>query len=227
MQVIKIWLFSLITIHLAFALMASSSAQRWNSIEIDPLNGKNIAECGSGNVSFTCKNLTYAFKLYRDATQFVLYPGDHYLSSGNEVFQNTAFLSISPLQAELTTVFCLNNSGLSFVNVTGVNLVGIHFIGCGAVQPSTNINYTSGDFALSTQRVGIFFNQCKDVNITEVTISDGDSATGAVLYNTVGNIVIADSSFLNNCVDEDSPISGGGGMVVEFSYCNPGDNLCP
>ena len=218
--------FFFLSIALAFTL-TTTYGQIWNSIVIDPIKGQNIAGCGSGNVSFHCKNLTYAFTLFREATQFLLYPGDHYLSSGNELFQNSAFLSISSLQAELTTVFCLNNSGLSFVNVTGVNLVGIHFIGCGAVQPSTNINYTSGDFALSTQRVGIFFNQCKDVNITEVTISDGDSATGAVLYNTVGNIVIADSSFLSNGVDGNSPISGGGGMVVEFSYCNPGDNLCP
>ena len=216
------------TILLVFTLMFSSYAQpSWNYISVDPVNGKNTPECASGNVSLSCKNLTYAFTLYHDRTQFVLYPGDHYLSSGNELFQNVVSLSISSLNAAQTTVFCSNSSGLSFVNVTGVNLVGLYFIGCGTVQPSINQNYSSEVFALSTQVVGIFFNQCKDVNMTDVAVTDGDRATGVVLYNTVGNIVIVRSSFLQNGASENSSGNGGGGIVVEFSYCIPGDNYCP
>ena len=219
--------YSLTTILLPFVLVTVGNAQSWKYISIDPLHGENIPSCACGNISIPCKNLTYAFTQYQSWTKFVLYPGNHYLLSSSVVFQNASSLSISPLQAAQTTVFCLNNSGLSFFNVTGVVLIGIGFVGCGALQNSTNQNYSNAVFTLSAQLVGIFFNQCKDVKIIGVTVSDGCGATGVALYNTVGAIVIAESSFLRNTDNGNPAASGGGGLVVEFSYCIPGDNLCP
>ena len=219
--------FSLTTIGVAFVFLIVSNAQSWKYISIDPVNGENTISCASGNGSIPCKNLTYAFAQYQSWTQFKLYPGNHYLSNGSVLLQNAMLLSISSIQATLTTVFCLNNSGLSFFNVTGINMVGLHFVGCSALQISTNQNYSSADFTLSMQLVGIFFNQCKDVNVSSVTVSDGNGATGIVFYNTIGSIVITGSSFVRNTANGNLSTNGGGGLVVEFSFCIPGDNFCP
>lgn len=220
------WHFSLTTVILV-SVLVMSNAQSWKYISIDPENGENTPTCASGSISVPCKNLTYAFTQYQSWTQFMLYPGNHYLSTGSVLLQNATLLSISSIQAALTTVFCINNSGLSFFNVTGISMVGLHFVGCSALQTSTNQNYSSVVFTLSTQLVGIFFNQCKDVNMSGVTVSDGGGAAGIVFYNTVGSIIIAGSSFLRNTVSGNPSTNGGGGVVVEFSYCIPGDNLCP
>lgn len=113
-------------------------------------------------------------------------------------------------------VTCTFKSGLSFIYSSNIHLRGIEFIGCGVLRNSTS-NVNSSVYEYEVFLVGIYFLYCESVIIEDVVVRNATS-TGIVFYNTVGENMIRNSNFsCNNYGNQ----SGGGGVYVEFSYCDP------
>ena len=73
--------------------------------------------------------------------------------------------------------------------------------------------------------VTLYFYNCSDVNMFRVEVFNSSQATGVVMYDTNGQIQVTECTFFNNSAEEGT--LGGGGFAVEFTYCSPGNTLCP
>ena len=125
-------------------------------------------------------------------------------------------------------ICCFNSSGLTFIGSNSIHLENITLHGCGAPQNSTSKNFSDTDFSYIKFRVGLYFSFCNDVTLLFVTV-ENSNGTGLVLYNTGGENTFQHCFFEENQVqdgDWDSAGPGGGGVIVEFSYCIPGDTSC-
>ena len=69
--------------------------------------------------------------------------------------------------------------------------------------------------------VTLYFYNCTNVDMYGIEVINSSQATGVVMYDTNGQIQIAECTFYNNSADV-----GGGGFAVEFTYCSPGDTTC-
>ena len=125
------------------------------------------------------------------------------------------------------TVECMEGAGLAFINSTNINITRVSFLYCGAWRPSTSLNFTSSTLQLISIRVGLYFYNCRNVNMSHMSVSNSTNAVGVVMYSVAGENYIGYSYFDNNGIREsDKNESGGGGFAVEFNYCKPGDDTC-
>jgi hypothetical protein len=127
-----------------------------------------------------------------------------------------------------------NESGLAFENSMNIVLKSVQFSYCGALRNSTSKNFSaesndsSTGITLSHFKVALYFNNCTNVDMSNVHVNESFQAIGVVMYNTVGKVSINMSNFINNkvVVNGKENLFGGGGFAVEFTYCQPGDNSC-
>ena len=183
-----------------------------------------------GNQTQPCLSLTYALsKRVLDSTQLVVIDSGEY--SLNEVvsvsnFSNIAVIGVPQLLRETSqptvtvTVACASGAGLSFVYCSNITLQNILFSGCGAVQTSTSRNFSSLQFSFMQFPVGLYFLFCQHTNFTQVTITNS-SGTGVSMYATGGLNHIHNCSFLHNRPPMDQMVPGGGGLFIEFPFCDP------
>ena len=125
-------------------------------------------------------------------------------------------------------ICCYNSSGLTFISSNSIHLEDITLHSCGAVQYSTSKNFSDADFSYVKFRVGLYFSFCNDVTLLSVTV-ENSNGTGLVLYNTGGKNEFQQCFFEENQVeggDAQWAGPGGGGVIVEFSYCIPGNTSC-
>ena len=87
---------------------------------------------------------------------------------------------------------------------------------------STSENPNSTDTTL-TSKAALLFEYCNHVSLTSITVTNSDGV-GIQMYNTIGNVSISHSIFSENKIKESHAISGGGGIYIEFSLCEPGTN---
>ena len=121
-----------------------------------------------------------------------------------------------------TTIDCKQNAGLAFINVTNITIQNIAFHNCGMIFNSTSENPNSTDATLSS-KAALLFEYCNNVTLTSITVNSSDGV-GIQMYNTIGNVSISHSVFSENKIKESHSISGGGGLYIEFSLCEPGTN---
>ena len=119
-------------------------------------------------------------------------------------------------------IFCdkNNSTGFSFINSFHITLKNFTIKKCYQFQNSTSLNYTVPSFSYIMIPVSLYMLLCEHVTIMGVTI-EMSNATGMILYNVGGTVLISDSSFNKN-----SYRPGGGGLQIELSYCIPGNYSC-
>ena len=140
-----------------------------------------------------------------------------------ESYTTTKFANRSSFKifgSENTTIQCQQNAGLAFKNVSDIEIQNVTFHNCGMIfnstsEYSTNITLTS--------KAALLFEYCNDVSLTSIIVKNSDGI-GIQMYNTVGKVYISHSTFSENKIKESHPISGGGGLYIEFSLCDPGIN---
>ena len=185
-----------------------------------------------GNVSAPCQS----FDLGLDVAQYLLRnlapssitlllaKGDYeHNSDTNGIFNNVSKLSIigqTNEEEDKTFVFC-NVSGFSFTNSDNIKIFGIAFIGCGQLQNSTSY-YDNSKSVFLKFYVGLYFLYCRNVTLKLIAVSNS-TATGIVLYNTIGNNIIDNIRVTNNKYNK-SMSGGGTGLYIEYSYCVPNDD---
>ena len=203
-----------------------------NTIYVDKSSPNAQDNTTCGNQSQPCLSLTYALcKRVLDSTQLIVIDSGEY--SLDEVvnisnISNIAIIGVpqllressQPTVTDLLTVTCTSGAGLSFVYCNNITLQNILFSGCGAVQTSTSRNFSAIQFAFMQFPVSLYFLFCQHINFTQVTITSS-SGTGVAMYATGGLNYIHKCSFLHNRPPMDQMVPGGGGLFIEFPFCNP------
>ena len=213
------------------------------TIYVNPNSSSAIGNstCWDGGITNPCKSLDLGLEgLWRQShannitgTSLSIAPGKYTLSASTPArFSCVSQLSIIAIntgnETKVATIKCAQGAGLSFINVHSLEIRYIQFLGCGALQNSTSSSNNEMHPAFLQFYVGLYFLYCKDITLFNVTVAF-TPGTGVVFYNTVGNNTIEYSYFHNNSFNGSlSPqlSGGGGGIYVEFSYCEPGLKEC-
>lgn len=206
-------------------------------ITIDPLLGNDTDSCIAGKEP--CKSLQWAFKSdhRNNSIEYTLVEGTHYLNSPTETFeklQELAFVGQGSNGSEVVVQCTEENTGLAFVGVSEVTFRNLVINNCSALRNSSSRDYNTSPtqtYKFLEFQVGLYFYLCNNVTMQRVTVSNSPSATGVVMYDTGGTNRITDCVFENNSIrypveNTASPMGGGGGFYVEFTYCSPGSSDC-
>ena len=206
-------------------------------INIDPTkfgNSNCTPKLFASQRHMTCPDVNTALKFHADSTAYVFASGaniTHYLKSdlNNSI---TSFKSQSKVgffssnDSELASIECLDNAGLAFTNVNSVRIHRVVFSYCGICRNTTSKEYTKKDKLYLIQvKASLYFYNGSDVTMCHVIVQHSPDAVGVVMYDVDGTVNVYNSTFYNNtCSRQSSP--GGGGVVIEFSSCIPGNREC-
>ena len=118
---------------------------------------------------------------------------------------------------------CEQNAGLAFKNISNIEIKNVTFYKCGMPFNSTSKNLSSTNETL-TSNTALLFEYCKNVSLKFVKVNNSDGV-GIQIYNTFGTVHISHSTFYQNKVENPHAVSGGGGIYIEFSLCDP-ETIC-
>lgn len=211
------------------------------TVIVDPGNdtARDSTDCyppDEGGVSTVpCHTIDFAFNFSRQksvkfylASPTAIYPLTKAVLFANE--DNISILGNNEMYPVIPTIICdeSNEAGLAFLNSSNILLKSLKFLQCGALQNSTTKNFSSDSNCtfLLHFRVALYFSNCTDVQLHHVRVNNSSQATGVVMYNTVGKVILNECEFINNQVDGSENLYGGGGFAVEFTYCHPGSESC-
>ena len=199
-------------------------------IYVNASSAINNSSCWTRGEAWPCSTLQLGLEglwnLSREQANSTLLiaPGTYSLHFDNFTsFTNASSLSIACdsdiLEAPCVTIVCDYRSvGFSFINSSDIRITGVVFSRCGAKQKSTSSNFDSSNPDFIQFTVSLYFSNCQSVNFSQVIVQN-TMGTGVVFYNTVGNNTIVDSTFSDNQFFDEA----GGGLYIEFSYCDPQD----
>ena len=125
-----------------------------------------------------------------------------------------------------TEIRCSDGVGLTFLSSFGITFRNLTIIGCGRKQTSTSKNLTSTSKQMSFLDfwVGVYFLSCGNVTMDHVEFQSRKSqGVSVVMYNCNGT---NDFNYTNFTVADDALYPSGGGMAIEFTFCQPGDTNC-
>ena len=202
----------------------SKSPNATNSSDCRNYGSATLRPCST--IDLGVEGLWYQSRHGSGATTLIISPGTYHLSASTPSQFSDVVDQISMLADCLTdtcvTVICEHGAGLSFIKVNSIIIKGIKFQGCSTLQTSTSANFTADPPTYLHFYVGLFFLYCSDVTLHNIVVAE-TPGTGVVFYNTIGSNVIENCSFNDNAIENSN---GGGGVYIEFSYCDPGDENC-
>ena len=143
-------------------------------------------------------------------------------------FVNMTEIVIVGRSPATTEVICEGTTGFVFINSSKLSLYNMTLAQCSSIQSSTSRNLSAGSHDYISFSVGLYFLNCSDLTFEHVNISPS-YAVGLALFNVRGNNSFFDCSFNDNYHPPSvlgGESYGGGGAIVEFSYCIPGDMNC-
>lgn len=211
------------------------------TVIIDPGNNSAVdnPDCyppDNGGVSdVPCHTLDFAlnFSGHSSVKFYLASPTATYPLKSAVSFHNEdciAILGNNETYPSIPTIKCdeSKKAGLAFLKSRNIFLKSLTFSQCGALRNSTSKNFSSvhNFTVLCHFRVAVYFSNCTDVQMHHVRVKNSSQATGVVMYNTIGTVIVNDCEFTNNRVDGSNTFYGGGGFAVEFTYCHPGNGGC-
>ncbi|KAL5493711.1 hypothetical protein EMCRGX_G014930 [Ephydatia muelleri] len=213
-----------ILIVLLHFIYANTSGVGKKTICLDGLSGVDNMSCWSEGCLQPCKSLMFTLlgAHGEDSTTIQIYEGTYSLSQNLSAtdFYGINDLTIVGMNSHVF-INCLDEvGGIAFFNCARINITNITISGCGALRNSTSKNFGASNFSFLDINVTMYFLFCKNITLTKVTIANS-TGTGVVMYATVGLITIQLCAFLYN-----NAVASGGGLYIEFPYCNPGNNSC-
>ena len=196
-----------------------------HEIYVSTTTGINNTSCWSGGQHTPCATFNLALRgLQHNSTVIYITPGNYILEYGQETqLKYKSQIAIigkvpnSPGEQHKAIIKCSSFTGLSFLWSEDIILKSIILHGCGGVQVSTSRNLSSQLFELLMFQVTVYTLYCQNLHIVDVVI-ESSNGTGLTMYNTVGNVTISGCVFKENGVGVSY---GGGGLQIEWSYCNP------
>ena len=187
------------------------------------LNGKG--HCSS--LDFVFLNLSDCHRMKNKSINVTLLEGNYSFTLNSTVtgslFKNCSAVNIAGANVNKTNIVCGVDAGLAFQNIPQVNITNITFTHCGSLRNSTSVNLTGNPPNVTLLlSVALYFTYCKNVQIVDVIVQDSN-ATGIVMYNIYGNLLVEKSSFTGNGNgNQENLLPSNGGFHVEFVYCDPG-----
>ena len=127
--------------------------------------------------------------------------------------------------SSVATLHCGPSVGFSFIRSRKIVFRNIIFDGCGELRNSTSYNLDASNPNYCQFVAALYFLYCKDVSFESIKV-ENTLGMGVMIFNTIGNISINNSNFSNNTFQPESDLSGGGGLYIEFSYCDPYNLSC-
>ena len=144
------------------------------------------------------------FILEENSTRNIFIDKDHFKITGKEN----------------TIIECKQNAGLAFKYVSNIEIQNVTFHNCGMIFNSTS-QYPKSTNTTLTSKAALLFEYCRNILLKSIILNSSDGV-GIQIYNTVGEVKISHSTISENKIKESHSISGGGGIYIEFSLCNPG-----
>ena len=147
-------------------------------IHVDPSNPNSVnnVSCYNESKQTPCKDINFALAFpYRgNSTIFVLSPGPtaiHKLTNNENttVFSGSSSVAFSGNNGT-AVVECMDGAGLAFINSTNIIFNGVRFKKCGAWRDSTNRDFTSNTLKLLQIRVALYFYNCRDVTMVNMSV---------------------------------------------------------
>ena len=217
-------------------LLSESSCRPVIYVNFSSSLATNDSSCWTGGTLKPCLTFDLGLQGIHESGQgelIIAGPGEYHLRSNNYTdFIDTSDLTITGIvtsehmfEKPQVVVKCSSSIGLSFVKVKGITINGIVFSGCGALRNSTSYNMNQDKPAFMQFYVSLYFLYCHDLNLTLIEVLD-TPGTGVVIYNTVGSNFIQNSTLARNNFQPDSGYSGGGGLYIEFSFCDISTTKC-
>ena len=209
------------------------------TIYVDPSspNATNDTDCWDDGQAIPCASFQIGVEgLWRrsqqepDGVTLKISAGTYILSESFQ-FSNVNKVSIyldadnGLCTSDCVNVLCDREAGLSFVRTINIEIRGIHFHGCSSLHSSTSADFSSNPPSFREFYVGLYFLYCGDVTLYNITVSN-TPGTGVVFYNTNGINEVQHSFFLDNTYMNGISNSSGGGVYIEFSYCEPDQLDC-
>ena len=197
-------------------------------IYVNLTSGINDTACWSSGASTPCLTLELGLRGIHTNRQgtLLIAPGRYGLNASSVTefngMNNVSLRGVADSVKPSVVVSCDADVGLAFVKMDSLTISGITFSGCGGLRNSTSyVSSTLNDTvpAFIQFYVGVYFLYCSDLNITLVEVLD-TPGTGMVIYNTIGTNLIHNCTFARNVFQSHTNYSGGGGLHVEFSYCD-------
>ena len=214
-------------------LCAYQNIEYKHQIFIDPnnRNSSNNKLCYTSGEQQPCVDINFAlaFPNRSQSTAFFLSSSaTHKLNNSKATTVFDGALSVAFYGDNgAAVVECMDGAGLAFVNTHQISFNGVSFRNCGAWRNSTNKDFSLETFTLIQIRVALYFYNCRDVTMVNMSVLNSTEAVGVVMYSTAGMNNISHSQFDSNRISESNKNeSGGGGFAVEFNYCKPGDDSC-
>ena len=175
----------------------------------------NSAPCIISNVSININ----VFLSNKSCSEFLISNGVFVLkenSTTNILSNNKGHFKI--IGNESTIIECEQNAGLAFKNVSNIEISNVTFHKCGMTFNSTSkLNSTKETLA---SKAALLFEYCKNLSLKFIIVNNSDGV-GIQMYNTMGTVHISHSTFYRNKLKNPHSVSGGGGVYVEFSFCDP------
>lgn len=116
-------------------------------------------------------------------------PLNHFILSRVLTFRGLFNLTLIG-QPSLTEVSCEGNGGLKFVDCQLIHLDSFMYTGCSVNDTAKHLN---PDYNF-TDQAAVYFNSSEDIWISNCFFM-GNPATGLILYNVVGNVLISLTNF--------------------------------
>jgi predicted outer membrane repeat protein len=172
-----------------------------------------------------CKTLDHAISIKKNATDIILEPGVHNLTT-NATFENVFGLGLSGNGSlSKVAIHCSPNVSFTFIRSVNIKIRRISFCRCGSLHAST---VGSAFREIHKDHVpfyaGIFFAYVKNVAIEDCKITKSPGI-GLVLYDVGGEVNMNRSIFSQNSPDPENKCSrnltytrAGGGVYVEFTF---------
>ena len=185
------------------------------------VNSTNTSCCNLDTVLQQAHNRSSNTSVY-----ISLAAGQFTLSSNQlATFYNWSKLALVGENKSKSVVHCERGVGLTFLDSAVIVLRNLTICGCGANHLSTSRhpNSTGQEFKYLEFHSALYFLACADITMEDVSVSDS-TCTGLVIYNSDGTNRFVQCEFSGNPVSTRE--HGGGGVVVEFSHCTPGDTTC-
>ena len=183
-------------------------------------NATDNGTCGTSVMP--CLTISFALTdRVSDSTQVVIKGGRNYVLNQSITLTNYTHIAIAtPDSGISTTVTCVSGAGLSFVKCNDVILQGLVLLHCSALQESTSRNFSDQYFSFMQFPVAVYFLFSQNINLTSVRISES-SGTGMAVYATGGHNYIHHCNFTHNGSPDNNTFPSGGGLYIEFPFCNP------
>ena len=190
-------------------------------------NGTDSPNCLQGSPNNPCKNLTLALEYIHDKSNSIVHIENgiyHLLPSSLTMFQSVRNITIAG--EGRADIACHNevNAGLTFLRSSDILIHNVHFSGCGVVHNSTSRDFNNKSaLSLLPFNAALYFEGCVNVTLDSVHVNES-LGIAVQFYTTTGTNMIINSNFSNNPSRAGQAI--GGGVYIEFPYCQPGNTSC-